>query len=64
MNGTIKFFNDEKGFGMITPAGGGADILVHITGFSNGVSLPDGTAVSYDEGNSGGRKQAINVQRA
>ncbi|AYC33863.1 cold-shock protein [Pseudomonas sp. LS44] len=48
-NGTVKWFNDEKGFGFITPSNGGADLFVHYKaiqtqGFK---SLKEGQAVSF-----------------
>jgi CspA family cold shock protein len=48
-NGTVKWFNDEKGFGFITPANGSEDLFVHYrsiesTGFK---SLSEGQAVSF-----------------
>lgn len=32
--GTVKFYNETKGFGFITPNNGGADIFVHSSGLS------------------------------
>jgi cold shock protein len=48
--GTVKFFNANKGFGFITPDGGGPDIFLHITaveraGLSN---LNEGQRVSFE----------------
>ena len=59
-NGTVKFFNDEKGFGFITPDDGGKDVFVHSNGL-NGSSITEGDKVSYDteEGKKG--LNAINV---
>ncbi len=59
-NGTVKFFNDEKGFGFITPDDGGKDVFVHSNGL-NGSSISEGDKVSYDteEGKKG--LNAINV---
>ena len=47
--GTVKWFNDEKGFGFITPADGGADLFVHFRaiqteGFK---TLKEGQQVSF-----------------
>ena len=48
--GTVKWFNDAKGFGFIEPAGGGADVFAHFSavqmeGFR---TLRQGSLVNYD----------------
>ena len=45
-NGTVKFFNNSKGFGFITPDDGGKDIFVHQTGLTEDIT--EGDKVSYD----------------
>ncbi|MCA5003697.1 cold-shock protein [Sphingobacterium bovistauri] len=59
-NGTVKFFNETKGFGFITPDGGGDDIFVHVSGLVDQVQ--QGDQVTYDVEN--GRKgiNATNVR--
>jgi len=49
-NGTVKFFNSEKGFGFISPDGGGTDTFVHISAVErSGLStLREGQKVSYE----------------
>lgn len=48
--GTVKWFNDQKGFGFITPNNGGGDILVHhsVIEGSGYKTLDDGEPVEYD----------------
>jgi CspA family cold shock protein len=48
--GTVKWFNDDKGFGFITPDDGGKDLFVHHTGIvSDGFrSLDEGARVSFE----------------
>lgn len=48
--GTVKFFNQDKGFGFITPDNGGQDVFVHISAVTSGELLKDGTKVSYELG--------------
>ncbi|NLS21278.1 cold-shock protein [Rhizobium sp. P40RR-XXII] len=48
--GTIKFFNDEKGFGFIAPDDGGKDVFVHVSELRGGGSLAKDTKVSSDLG--------------
>ena len=59
-NGTVKFFNESKGFGFITPDDGGKDVFVHANGL-NGLRINEGDKVSYDveEGQKG--LNAVNV---
>ena len=57
--GKVKFFNDEKGFGFITPDDGGKDLFVHVTGVAAG-SLSEDDAVEYEVGE--GQKGPCAVQ--
>ncbi|THF49754.1 cold-shock protein [Allorhizobium terrae] len=61
--GTVKFFNDEKGFGFITPENGGTDVFVHISALPQGSSLRDGDKVSFEIGQDRktGKSKAENV---
>ncbi|MDV7137434.1 cold-shock protein [Maribacter sp. TH_r10] len=48
MTGTVKFFNESKGYGFITNDETGSDIFVHVTAL-NGVELNEGDKVEYEE---------------
>jgi CspA family cold shock protein len=49
-NGTVKFYNEQKGFGFIKPEDGGKDVFVHATALERaGISrLVDGQKISFD----------------
>ena len=48
--GTVKWFNDQKGYGFIQPDNGGKDVFVHISAIERAGlrSLKDGQKVSYE----------------
>jgi len=47
IDGTVKFFNDEKGYGFITPDDGGKDVFVHANGL-DGIRINEGDKVSFE----------------
>lgn len=62
-NGTVKFFNDEKGFGFITPDNGEKDLFVHVSAVENG-TLEDGDKVSFEIGDGQKGPCAVNVKKS
>lgn len=63
-NGTVKWFNAQKGFGFIQPGNGGKDVFVHISAVERaGLStLNEGQAISYDVVNERGKDAASNLK--
>ena len=66
-NGTVKWFNAQKGFGFIQPEGGSRDVFVHISAVERAglTGLDDGQKVTFDvESGRDGRESAANLQLA
>ena len=64
--GTVKWFNDAKGFGFITPDDGSEDLFAHfssITGDGD-KSLKEGQRVTFEVTDGPKGKQASNIQKA
>lgn len=60
MEGTVKFFNESKGFGFIKPSGQGEDIFVHSTGLIDQIREND--QVEYQEQRGKKGMNAVNVK--
>ncbi len=62
--GTVKWFNNQKGFGFIQPESGGSDVFVHISAVERaGMStLNEGQRISYDVVSERGKTAAANLQ--
>jgi CspA family cold shock protein len=65
--GTVKFFNESKGYGFIAPDGGGNDAFVHMTAVERAGmrSLRENQRISYDlEQDNRGKMSAVNLKNA
>ncbi|MBO9621374.1 MAG: cold-shock protein [Sphingomonas sp.] len=65
IQGTVKFFNADKGYGFIAPDNGGQDAFVHITAVERAGlrTLDQNQRVSYDlEADKRGKMAAVNLQ--
>ena len=63
--GTVKFFNESKGYGFIAPDGGGTDAFVHISALENSgmSSLSENQRVSYElQQDRRGKMAAVNLK--
>jgi CspA family cold shock protein len=65
MQGTVKWFNDSKGFGFITPADGSKDVFVHHSAIESGGfrSLAEGDKVEFQTEQGPKGPQAKNVKK-
>ncbi len=60
--GTVKFFNETKGFGFITPDDGSRDVFVHASGLLEDITENDKVVYEVEEGKKG--PNAVNVKLA
>ena len=64
--GTVKWFNETKGYGFIAPEGGAKDVFVHATALEAAgmTSLSEGQKVSFDIQPDAKGSKAVNLQNA
>lgn len=60
--GTVKFFNETKGFGFITPNNGGSEIFVHSSGLIDNIRESNEVTFDVEQGRKG--PNAVNVKIA
>lgn len=58
--GTVKFFNDAKGYGFINDNESGRDFFVHVSGLEDEIRKEDSVTFEVEEGKRG--PQAVNVR--
>lgn len=65
-NGTVKWFNSQKGFGFIQPSDGGKDVFVHVSAVERAglPGLTEGQKVSFDVVTERGKTAAGNLKLA
>jgi CspA family cold shock protein len=65
MQGSVKWFNESKGYGFITPDDGGADLFVHFSEIQGEgyKTLREGDEVTFEQGQGPKGPQAKNVQK-
>ena len=64
--GTVKWFNNRKGYGFITPDEGGSDVFVHISAVQKAgfKTLNENEKITYELINEKGKTSAGNLQKA
>ncbi|MFD2555188.1 cold-shock protein [Sphingobacterium tabacisoli] len=58
--GIVKFFNETKGFGFITPNDGGNEVFVHVSGLTQNIRENDHVSFEIQDGKKG--PNAVNVK--
>ena len=66
LTGTVKFFNESKGFGFISPDGGGKDVFVHASAveLAGMKTLSEGQKVTFDSEADARGAKAVNLRVA